>query len=42
MKVGVVRGLPRLHRYLPALGLTIWVLIGIVFATSAGDFLWSR
>jgi hypothetical protein len=41
MKVGVVRGLPRLHRFLPALGLTIWVLIGIVFATSAGDFLWS-
>jgi hypothetical protein len=42
MKVGVVRGLPSLHRYLPALGLTIWVLIAIVFATSAGDFLWSR
>ncbi|HET6831845.1 MAG TPA: DUF6529 family protein [Solirubrobacterales bacterium] len=42
MKVGVVRGLPRLHRFLPVLGLTIWVLIGVVFATSAGDFLWSR
>lgn len=41
-KIAVVRWLPALHRLLPALGLSIWALIALTFATSAGPFLADR
>ena len=42
VKVAVVRWWHGLNRLLPALGISIWALIAITFATSAGDFLVSR
>jgi hypothetical protein len=41
-KIAVVRWLHGLSRLLPLLGLSVWVLFGVTFGTSAGDFLVSR
>ena len=39
-KVVVVRWARRLDRFLPALGLTMFTLLGIAWVTSAGNYLW--
>jgi hypothetical protein len=41
-KIAVVRWLHGLSRLLPVLGLSVWILFGITFGTSAGDFLVNR
>lgn len=40
LKVFVVRRGRRSGRYLPLLGLTVFVLFVVTWATSAGDYLW--
>jgi hypothetical protein len=40
LKIIVVRWWHRLDRLLPALGLTIFSLLGIAWVTSAGNYLW--
>lgn len=42
VKIAVVRWLPSLNRFLPMLGLSVWALIALTVATSAGDFLVNR
>lgn len=42
IKVAVVRWWHGLSRFLPVLGISVWTLFAITFATSAGDFLASR
>ena len=42
LKVTVVRWLHGLSPLLPVLGVSVWVLFAITFATSAGDFLADR
>jgi hypothetical protein len=42
LKIAVVRWLPSLNRFLPMLGLSVWALIALTVATSAGDFLVNR
>jgi hypothetical protein len=39
-KIAVVRLVPRLHRLLPVLGLTVLALFAVVWVSSAGDYLW--
>ena len=39
LKVAVVRWWHGLNRLLPLLGISVWALIALTFATSAGDFL---
>jgi hypothetical protein len=39
LKVAVVRWFHGLSRLLPALGISVWALFGITWATSAGEFL---
>ena len=39
LKIAVVRQGGRLGRFLPVLGITVFVLIAVTWATSAGDFL---
>jgi hypothetical protein len=41
LKVAVVRFLPRGQGLLPVLGLTLLVLLTVIWASSAGDYLWS-
>ena len=41
-KIAVVRWLPRLSALLPVLGISVWVLFALTWATSAGDFLADR
>jgi Family of unknown function (DUF6529) len=41
LKIAVVRWLRRLDFLLPVLGLTLLALLAVVWATSAGDYLWS-
>lgn len=41
-KIAVVRWLPRLSALLPLLGISVWVLFALTWATSAGDFLADR
>ena len=40
LKVAVVRWFKRADRFLPAIGLTLFTLLGITWVTSAGDYLW--
>jgi hypothetical protein len=40
LKIIVVRWWHRLDRLLPALGLTIFSLLGVAWVTSAGNYLW--
>lgn len=40
LKISVVRWLHRWGRFLPHLGLTVFVLFVVTWATSAGDYLW--
>jgi hypothetical protein len=42
LKVAVVRRWHRLGRFLPAIGITVFVLFALTWATSAGDFLADR
>jgi hypothetical protein len=42
LKIAVVRWFHGLSRLLPFLGISVWALLAITFATSAGDFLVSR
>lgn len=39
-KIVVVRWARRLDRFLPAIGLTMFTLLGIAWVTSAGHYLW--
>lgn len=39
LKIATVRGWTRLDRFLPALGITVWLLLAVAWFTSAGDFL---
>jgi hypothetical protein len=41
-KIAVIRWLHGLGRFLPVLGLSVWILFAITVGTSAGDFLVSR
>jgi Family of unknown function (DUF6529) len=41
-KIAVIRWLHGLSRFLPVLGLSVWILFAITFGTSAGDFLVNR
>jgi len=41
-KIAVIRWLHGLRRFLPVLGLSVWILFAITFGTSAGDFLVNR
>jgi Family of unknown function (DUF6529) len=40
LKVTVVRWWRAADRFLPAIGLTLFTLLGITWVTSAGDYLW--
>lgn len=42
LKIVVIRRLHALGRFLPVLGLSVFVLLAITWASSAGDFLVSR
>jgi hypothetical protein len=42
LKIAVVRWWHGLSRLLPVLGISVWALIALTFATSAGDFLADR
>jgi small-conductance mechanosensitive channel len=42
VKIAVIRWLHGLSRFLPVLGLSVWILFAITFGTSAGDFLVNR
>jgi Family of unknown function (DUF6529) len=42
LKIVVIRWIHGLSRLLPAIGLAVWVLFAVTFATSAGDFLATR
>jgi uncharacterized membrane protein len=39
LKILVIRRLHALGRFLPVLGLSVWVLLAVTWLTSAGDFL---
>jgi len=39
LKVVVVRWWHRMGRFLPALGISVWLLLALTWLTSAGDFL---
>jgi Family of unknown function (DUF6529) len=39
LKIAVIRWWHRLGRFLPALGISVWVLLALTWLTSAGDFL---
>jgi hypothetical protein len=41
LKVIVVRWWSAANRFLPAIGITLFTLLGITWITSAGDYLWS-
>jgi hypothetical protein len=41
-KIAVVRWLHRFSALLPVLGISVWVLFALTWATSAGDFLADR
>ena len=38
-KIAVIRWWHAMGRYLPALGISVWVLLALTWLTSAGDFL---
>jgi hypothetical protein len=40
LKIAVVRWWRRLDRFLPALGIAVFALFAITWASSAGDYLW--
>lgn len=39
LKIVVVRWWHSMHRFLPALGISVWLLLALTWLTSAGDFL---
>ena len=39
LKIAVIRWWHALGRFLPALGISVWLLLALTWATSAGDFL---
>ena len=39
LKIAVIRWWRALGRFLPALGISVWLLLALTWATSAGDFL---
>jgi hypothetical protein len=39
LKIAVIRWWHALGRFLPALGISVWVLLALTWVTSAGDFL---
>jgi hypothetical protein len=39
LKIAVIRWWHSLGRFLPALGISVWVLLALTWLTSAGDFL---
>jgi small-conductance mechanosensitive channel len=39
LKIAVIRWWHAMGRYLPALGISVWVLLALTWLTSAGDFL---
>ena len=39
LKIVVVRWWHRMGRFLPALGISVWLLLALTWLTSAGDFL---
>lgn len=39
LKIAVIRWWQAMGRFLPALGLSVWILLALTWLTSAGDFL---